>query len=166
MAFDTKRLRTIKWLDKLSSKRITGLKDAYNSYKGVVLARFGRLYAQNGYILASIEYNELYHTGDDQWLKIARYVDDDGKHIEDIEFENAFPHPNNDRIFEDFFIALNMLRYDSTVTFNPYLIAECMMPFKINDISPTIWQRDHYLEFTGHNKDVSIRVLMIGELKR
>ena len=165
MAFDQKRSRTFKWLEKIATKTPTGLKYAYNPYRGMILCRFGVLYAQNGYILADVRYGEFEHIGDECWMEVASYQDVNGKHLDTVEFMEAEKHPANDRLFSDMFIAPCGLHYDSTQPFNPVLIAECMTPFKINDISPVIGLRDEYLEFSGHNKDVSIRVLMIGERK-
>ena len=165
MAYDMKRKKTFDWLVKLATRKPTHLKEAYNPYKGVVFARFGKIYAQNGYILACIEYPEYYHLGDDCWMQLGRYVDDEGKHLDNVEFFTADNAPRNDRMFENMFIKPTSLHYDVCRMFNPHLLAECMQPFKVNFISPTIAQRDAYIEFSAHNKDVSIRVLTIGERK-
>lgn len=164
MAFDKNRLKTFKWLDKISSKTPIGLKPACNSYKGLVMFRFGRLYATNCYILASIDYPEFARLGDDEWLYVTNYLDEAGQLLK-IPDTDSVGFNIRDRVFEDQFIKPTSLHYDSSISFNAGLIAECMQPFKINGISPNISQRDFYLEFTGHNKEVSIRVLTIGERK-
>lgn len=166
MAHDMKKLKTLKWLEKLSSKRITGLDEPMNPYRQNVFARFGRFYATNGYILADVEYPEHTHDADDEWQAIAHYQDDKGYLLPTVEyFKPEICDRMRDRVFEDMFIKSIALDWDSSQAFNPALIAECMQPFKINGICPSMAMLGDRLEFAGHNKDVSIKVLMIGVRK-
>lgn len=166
MAHDMKKLKTLKWLEKLASKRITGLKDPYNPYRFNVFARFGRFYATNGYILACVEYPEHAHDTDVSWFAIEHYQDDKGYLLPEIEYgKPEICDMMHDRVFEDMFIKSMPLHWDSLQAFNPALVAECMQPFKINGICPSMAMSGEKLEFSGHNKDVSVKVLVIGVRK-
>lgn len=166
MAHDMKKLKTLKWLEKLSSKRITGLREPMNPYRYNVFARFGRFYATNGYILAYVEYPEHIRAGEDEWEAIAHYQDDKGYLLPEIEYyKPEICDRMRDRIFEDVFIKSIALNWDSSQAFNPALIAECMQPFKINGICPSMAMLGERLEFAGHNKDISIKALVIGVRK-
>ena len=165
MAFDTKRHKTLKWLQRLSEKKIIGIKKAYNPYKGVVLCRFGPLYVTNGYILAQVDYPEFEHVSDDNWMQLVEFEDGNKIHLADPIFEEAYQHPSNNDLFAKAFISTTGIEYDCTQPFNPRLISECMKPFIINGISPVIAQSGERLEFSGHNREVSIRVLTMGERK-
>lgn len=155
--------KTFEWLYSLSTKHIPGVADTYNPYKGKVIARYGRLYSLNGYILASVELSGYEHIGDDEWkeISIEKRVDDNGK-VSEISITGNFTeiHPRDSKFFENFFIK--QLHYDCVQPFNPRFISECMKPFIINNLFPVISQDGHYLEFSAHNADISIRVLMVG----
>lgn len=162
MAFDTKRLKAFKWLDKIATKqqRNVNALSTYNPYHNIYI-RFGRLYATNGFILAEVEYPEFAHDGDDCWKVVAAYVDGTGKHLEQILYtETEQTKRMRDRLFTDMFPK--QLHYDQCQPFNPYLLAECMYLFKLYDINPIISLNGAWVMFSGHNKDVSIRVLTLG----
>ena len=159
MAFDGKRLKTMQWLNKLACKKIAGLPTSYNPYAGKIFAQYGRLYSTNGYILAAIEYAEFEHIADFGYMEIDTF-EKDGKLLELPILKEMDKQPSKG-IFENMFI--DQVEYNQSDTFNPYLIAECMRPFKINDISPIIVHGDKRIEFVGHNDDVSIKVIMMGE---
>lgn len=162
MAFDSKRLKTFKWLDKIAAKpqRNVNALTTYNPYRNIY-SRFGRLYATNGFILAEVEYPEFLHDSDDSWKVVSAYVDGTGNHLEKIEYmETEQSVRMRDRVFSDMFPM--QLHYDQCQPFNPYLLAECMYLFKLYDIAPIISLREEIVMFSGHNKDVSIRVMTIG----
>ena len=162
MAHDMKKLKTLKWLEKLSSKRIGGLNEPMNPYRYNVFARFGRFYATNGYILACVEYPEHVHDADFEWKAIAHYQDDKGCLLPAIEYRKPeICDRMRNSVFEDAFIKPIALIWDSSQPFNPALISECMQPFKINGICPCVAMLGEKLEFSGHNNDVSIKVLMM-----
>lgn len=161
MAFDTKQLKTFDWLQKLGMKKVPGLKSAYNPYESYIFVRFGRFYATNGYILASMEWPEYEHAGDEGWCVIDDYKDGKGRLLSPVTFSNPrICGLMRDREFEDQFIRL----WDTQDAgpYNPRLVSECMKPFIINNIMPYIVIGANKLEFTGHDKDVSIRVVMMG----
>lgn len=163
MAFDSKRLKTFRWMERLSSWNPPKLKEGYNPYRGLILARFGRLYVTNSYILARVDYPEFAHLGDDEWLAIASYETSNGRlHELPTTYTPPVCQKMRDRVFEDFFIAPTALHYDCCQEFNPVLVAECMKPFQVNDITPTFGFQDYKLQFDGHNEDVSISVVMYG----
>lgn len=164
MAFDTKRLKAIKWLEKIAAKeqRNIGKAYTYNPYRHIYM-RFGSLYATNGFILAQVDYPEFEHDGDDSWKIVSAYTNGSGNHLEMLEYDtNEQTEHMRDRLFADMFIGSSALHYDAQQPFNAYLIAECMYLFKLYDIAPVIWQEGAKIEFVGHNREVSIRVLMMG----
>lgn len=55
MAYDTKRLKAFKWLEGLATNKARYSKDAWNQIPDI-LTIYGRVYATNGIILASVEY--------------------------------------------------------------------------------------------------------------
>lgn len=161
MAFGTKQLKTLDWMQHLGGRRYPGIKGAYNPYDQYIFVRFGRFYATNGYILASVEWSEYEHAGDEGWRVIDDYKDGKGRLLSPITFANPqICDTMRDRIFEDQFIR----QYDHSDCgpYNPRLVSECMKPFTINNIMPIIIIGTNKLEFAGHDKDVSIRVLMMG----
>lgn len=161
MAFDTKQLKTFDWLQKLGTKKVPGLKSAFNPYSDYIFVRFGRFYATNGYILASVEYPEYTHAGDEGWCVIDDYKDGKGHLLSPVTFANPqICDKMRDRIFEDQFIR----QWDvhECGQYNPRLIAECMKPFIVNDIAVSPVIGANKVEFSGHNEGVSIRVVMIG----
>ena len=165
MAFDTKRLKAFKWLEKIATKPQRNVKGlSYNPYQDIYI-RFGRLYATNGFILAEVEYPEFAHCGDDAWKSVVTYVDANGTHLETIEYtETEQTERMRDRLFSDMFPS--KLHYDQCQPFNPYLLAECMYLFKLYNINPIISLDDAWIMFSGHNNDVSIRVLTLGFIRR
>ena len=161
MAFDTKQLKTFDWLQKLGTKKVAGLKPAFNPYSDYVFVRFGRFYATNGYILASVEYPEYTHVGDEGWRVIDDYKDGKGRLLSPITFANPqVCDKMRDRIFEDTFVK--SWDFIDAGPYNPRLIAECMKPFIVNDIPVSMVIAQNRVEFSGYNKDVSIRVVMMG----
>lgn len=166
MAFDTKQLKMFKWLEKVT-KQPRYIKSAYNSYRRVYI-RFGRLYATNGYILASVDYPEFEHVGDLSWYVVDKYTDDEGKHIngegELFAYDETAANMR-DRVFEDMFISNCSLHFDQCQPFNSALLVDALYPFKLYGLSPVIYMRDELLEFSAHNSEVSIKVLVIGERK-
>ena len=128
----------------------------YNPYKRIY-CRFGRIYVTNGVMLARFDYPEVEkaNAGEYSWQTVRLA---DGRFIfadtDDIK---------TDDIFERFFIMPTGIHYDVCQKFNPRLIADMMKPFIINEISPIMAQDNCFLEFSGHNGDVSIKTLIIGE---
>ena len=162
MTFDTKRLKTCKWLEKIatSKARIMSRKPAFNTFNRVYTI-YGRLYATNNYILAEISYPEFEHISDEGWLQVESWFEESGNlaplpKLIEVQREN----PMRERLFSDMFA--NTIHYEQSCKWDPYLIAEAMQPFKINDIAPNMYFNNEKLCLAGHNKDVSIRVLLVA----
>lgn len=155
MAFDSKRFRMFKWLDKVANTQ--GHVMPYNH----IYTIYGSLYATSGIILARIDYPEFEHIHDDGiWRVVLEYQDENGKHLDYPMFGPAVPQMRS-RIFDDQFIGPE-LQYICTQAYDAKYIAECMYPFKLYGIHPTIAHDGPKLEFTGHNREVSMKVLMMG----
>lgn len=155
------KLKTYRYLIDLSNKHIRGLKN-YWFYRGLVLCRYGRLYATNDYVLVSIDFPELEHVADYEWMQLAEYQTLTGEPLDMPEFEPCEKKNMRDMVFEDLFIHPTSFHYDPSVSYNPQLVKLCLKPFEIWGINPGISLRDAALEFTGHDENVSIRALMMG----
>lgn len=156
MAFDKRRQRTFKELERLT-KQPRYMKSSYNPYDGIFV-RFGRFYATNGYIMVYCEWPELLHCGKDEWLEVACYDDDEGNHMQIPGFMPVERNLQNDA-FERFYWMQNDF---DPFTFNPRLMKDAMKIFEINGINP-IWScNNHQFGFSGHNDDVSINMVMVG----
>lgn len=155
MAYDKKRLQTFRELERVS-KPFRYLMNTANPYEGTIFARYGRFYSTNRYLLTCCEWREFSRYGEDEWCKITRYVDDDGFLLLFPEFEEiSIP----DDVFEKFFFLESS---PETFAFNPKLMRDALKIFEINKINP-IWSANGTsFMFTGHNSDVSIKVLMMG----
>ena len=152
MAFDTKRLKTFKWLDDLA-------KNSRHSRMQNVLARFGSLYATNDIVLAKINYPEFEHIGDFEWLQIVHYLDADGNLLEAPTAKRLDDQFKDDRFLDHFFDdKFAALEY----SIDPKVLKTGLKVFEINRINPVIYTSQDKLFLMGHNKDVSIRVCMMG----
>ena len=69
-------------------------------------------------------------------------------------------NPMRESIFSDMFST--RVQYEQSCKWDPYIIAEAMQPFKINDIAPNMYFDNEKLCLEGHNNDVSIRVLLVA----
>ena len=152
MAFDTKRLKTFKWLDDLAKK------SRYYRMQNI-LARFGSLYATNDIVLAKVDYPEFEHMGDFEWLQIVHYLDDDGNLLEAPTAKRLDDQFSDNRIFDHFFDdEFAALEY----SIDPKVLKTGLKGFEINRINPVIYTSQNKVYLMGHNKDVSIRVCMMG----
>lgn len=166
MAFDTKRLKTCKWLEKIatSKAKVITRKPTYNTFNRVYTI-YGNLYATNGYILAKVEYPEFAHISDEGWMQVESWFDEDGNlaqlpNLVEVQREN----PMRERLFDDFFAK--DVHYEQATKWDPLLIAEAVQPFKVNGITPNMYFNVDRVEFAGHNGDVSIQVLVMGMVRR
>lgn len=161
MGFGTKQLKVLDWMQKLGGRRYPGIKSVYNPYDKFIFVRFGRFYATNGYILASVEWPEYEHAADEGWCVVDDYKDGKGFLLSTITFDNPMVCDKmRDRIFEDCFVRQGDVH--ECGPYNPRLIAECMKPFIASDITVSPVIGADKIEFTGRGKDVSIRVVMMG----
>lgn len=160
MAFDRKRLRTFQWLQDLAHCR-NRYADKYPKFP-YIMVYCGSLYATDQMVLAKVDYPEFYHLSDWEWSKIVRYADDDGMLLETPEIELLDRQFNDNRIFDNMFVK-SWLRFDCVV--NPLMLKNCLKPFEINKIYPNVCTDETKLELTGHNDDVSIKIVMMGARK-
>lgn len=141
---EKRRLDTFKWLEKLVKR------NHLHSILNYVYARFGRIYALDGYILAMVEFEDLGKIGEDDWETLN--VDDYSWH----EAENKL------RI--DFFERLFMGNKTSPepVIIDADYLNFAIKPFRVNKINPTIALDKDSIELSGHDENVSIKVKIMG----
>ena len=155
MAFDTKQLRTCKELVKLS--KMPKWLGRYNRFENRIFVRFGQFYVTNEYVLARVEWDEYAHAGDDEWQELTRFMDDDGKLIP-FEFEPCEKQWSNDYFSRMFIKKLDNEQFG----IDPRLLKGVLNLFNINGINPVIVSGEGKYELSGHNKDVSIKALVMG----
>lgn len=156
MAFDSKQLRTCKQLMKLT-KPIRGLKSSA-SLVDKIFVRFGRFYVTNSYVVVSVNWKEYEHAGDEEWLILSRFMDNDGKLIP-FEFEPCEMQRAND-FFERHF--LKHVDFSEYLPVNPKLLSSVLKVFEINELTPVMVQDGAKWELSAHNKDVSIKAIVMG----
>lgn len=163
MANDSKKLRTMKWLQKISSSKNN------REFLKYVFAHLGKFFATDTYILACVEYPEHNGAGFDQWDTIERFTDDSGYLLQDFEYvkcvgkpldwlerlESLFPHPRD-----------YAHTWDEQPSIDSKKLALAMKGFEINDIPMHMAFTPEKLVISGHNKDVSISVVMMGIVRR
>ena len=157
MAYDTKQLRTFKWLDDIAkskqkyASKFARLRDVY--------VYCGSLYATNEIVLAKVDYPEFEHLSDWTWSKIIRFCDDRALLLKEPQIEELakkFPdHRYFDRFFDDEFRPLE-------VSINPKVLKDGLKGFEINGINPIVYTSENKVFLMGHNKDVSFKVVMMG----
>jgi len=157
MAFDMKQLRTVKHMLKIS-KTPKGMPSVYNRFEDKIFVRFGCFYTSNGYSLISVNWDEYEHAGDEEWLELTRFMDNAGKLIK-FEFKPADVQFNNN-IFEKQF--LERVEMSDTLPVNARLLRDVLYIFQINDIAPIMFHDGARWELSGHNRDVSIRAIVMG----
>lgn len=158
MAYDGKRLKTFKWLEKLAENKAAYSKTCYNSNPHI-LTCYGRLYATNGIILAEIEYPEFEHISDYGFMRVESYTDDKGYLLETPKLAEPVRNYRDD-MFRDMFNQ--ELNHEQPFKADPVVMADVLYPFKVYGIPAYQYLMGDRCMFTGHNKDVSMRVLMMG----
>ena len=148
MSYDTRRLKTFKWLEDISK-----------GYYLDILVYSGSLYATDSTIMVKVDYPEFSHLSDWEWSKVSRYCGDDGYLLETPELESNDHQYTDNRFFDDMFITQN---HRCECVFDCKLIKKALKGFEINYINPNIAFECNRIEFTGHNADVSMRVLVMG----
>lgn len=160
MSYDTKRLKTFKWLEDLAlghavyAKGATGL-DGIHVFSG-------NIYASNGIVLAKVNYPEFEHLSDDVWSTVEGYTDSKGYLLETPILVEKAKQPKNNRWLDDMF--LNRI-YPEEFLFNPRVMEDALKSFKIYGINPILAVGNGKAELAGHSKEISIRVLMMGVRK-
>jgi len=148
MAYDTRQLKTFKWLESIAKESTFP-----------IMFYCGSLYATDRYILAKVDYPEFYHFADYEWNRITRYFDDDGYLLKEPEIEPMARQFTDYRIFDKHFIDKLSL-FDSK--FDPKYMRKALKVFEINRINPNLCTSAEKIQLTGHNNDVSIKVMFMG----
>lgn len=157
MSYDTKRLKLFKWLEDLALGRAVYAKGAIG-LDGIHVFS-GNIYASNGIILAKVNYPEFEHMSDDIWSTVEGYTDSKGYLLHTPIVVEKSKQPKNNRWLDDMF--LNSV-YPEEFPFNPRVMEDALKPFKIYGINPILAVGNGKLELLGHNREVSIKILMMG----
>lgn len=160
MAYNEKRLRMFKWLEHIAMHQASYCKGFGYRRFADVLTIYGRFYATNGIILAEISYPEFDHVSDYGWMKVISYTDEKGylaKTPQLAEYDGVM----RDSIFADQFIKV-CEDYENGFSFNPKVLKDALKPFEIYGINPVMYVSGGKCELSGHDKEVSIRVLFMG----
>lgn len=158
MAYDTKRLKTFKWLEKLANNSARYSKYVYNSIP-YILTCYGRLYATNGIVLAEVEYPEFEHISDYGFMRVERFCDSSGFLLEVPDL--AEPIRNyRDGMFTD--IMNGDISYDAPFKVNPAVMTDALYLFKLYDIPAYQDMMGDRCMLSGHDNDISMRVLLMG----
>jgi len=164
MAYDSKRLRMFKWLDAIAQQKARYAKGVTNGMLNSIFTIYGKLYATNGILLAEVEYPEFEHIADDGWKRVTAYCGKNGYLLETpglAELDCDF----RERIFADQFIGNRVTEPIIEYKFNPAVMEDALKPFKIYRIAPVMTTDGYRCELSGHNDDVSVRVLFMGVRK-
>lgn len=159
MAYGTNQLKAFKYLQKIAEGRQRYAKNAHCLYKDIYTI-YGSLYATNGIVLAQVDYPEFEHISDDGWKVVESFTDEKGYlRISPVLSVNR-PRPMRDDIFSDMFIKRN--HFESGFAIDPKVLKDGLYLFDIYKMNPSIAIDGHKLELSGHDREVSIRVLMMG----
>lgn len=162
MPFDTKQLRTFKWLQAIASKPPRGCKRGVMPaiYEGNVLVRYGRFYATNGYIIACVEWPEYQHAGDECWMVVDRFTDISGRLLQSVEMSplEAYQTMKDDALHK-YFPYPNDRGDGYNRHLMPSVIMQGLKGFDINNLQPGMQFTDTTVTFTAHNSDISMQVL-------
>lgn len=161
MAYDDKRLKMFKWLDGIAQQKARYSKGMTNGMMNNIFTIYGNLYATNGVLLAEVEYPEFAHISDDGWRKVVSFTNEQGWHTEFPELAEP-DHEFRERIFADQFIGNRVEQPMVEYKFDPAVMEDALKPFKIYRIAPIMTTDGYRCELSGHDDDVSIRVLFMG----
>lgn len=160
MAFDTKRAKTCKWLEELATKtRAYSKGTRYFSSLNKVFVYCGSMYATDDIILAKVNYPEFEHLSDWEWSQVESFYDENGLLAKTPFLKPSERTFNNDKLFDEMFIRL-LYGFESKI--DPRVMDYAMKPFKINGLSPNLYTCEDKIELQAHNKDISLKVVMMG----
>lgn len=161
MAYNSRQLKTFKWLDDIAQCRHTYLPFSQRTFPKFpkILAYYDSLYATDQIILAKVDYPEFSGLADNRWCEVAMYTDEKGYLLPVPALEVREKQFNNNRIFDDFF-KKEFKPFELLI--DPRILKVGLKGFEINKISPTIYTSNTMIYLMGHNREVSIRVAMMG----
>ena len=163
MAHDAKRGKMFKWLLDTAHNKRKYAKAVYNGINDIYTI-YGRLYATNGILLAEIQYPEFEHLSDDGWMVVDEIVGDDGYYLETPRVHQSL------RNWDDRYLSKMFLRPDEIQTpveflFDASVMKDALKPFEIYGINPCLTIAAYKAELTGHDKEVSIKIMFMGVRK-
>lgn len=158
MAYDTKRLKTFKWLEKLANNSARYSKGSYNSIP-YILTCFGRLYATNGIVLAEVQYPEFEHISDEGFMKVEHYCNENGFLLEFPKLSEPERNYRKD-MFRDMFD--HEISYDAPFKVKSNVLTDALYLFKLYDIPAYQYMLGEMCMLSGHDNDISLRVLLMG----
>ena len=163
MAHDAKRGKMFKWLLDTAHNKRKYAKAVYNGINDIYTI-YGRLYATNGILLAEIQYPEFEHLSDDGWMVVDEIVGDDGYYLETPKVHQSLRNWD-DRYLSKMFFHPAELETGGVLLFNPVVMKDALKPFEFYNINPTLVITDYKAELTGHDNEVSIRIMFMGVRK-
>lgn len=159
MAFDNKRIQTFKYLERIAHGSQRYAPGRYNPFRDMLLACFGRLYATNAVILVQVEYPEFARLADDGFKIVTAYMDNEGKHLEKPKLEDPARKIETD-VFEH--IWLSDIDSVNSFLFSASAMKDALYLFALYDIPPVMVFGNERCELSGHNREVSIKVQIMG----
>ena len=158
---DKKQLQTFKWLDSLSSRLPKGLKACHNPYHDHIMVRYGRFYATNGYVIACAEWDDkrYLHLAALNWETVSRFMDDVGRPLDMPEtVKHWFAHEPLSDALESYFPEPKSAKQPNPIVCTPSVFTQALRGFDINGLCPSVCFTDTMALFTGHNREISLRV--------
>lgn len=161
MAYDGRQLKTFKWLDDIAQCRHSYLIFSQRKFPkfAKILAFCDSLYATDQIVLAKVDYPEFSGLTDYEWCEVAMYTNEKNYLLPVPALEVREQQFNNNRIFDDLF-AKEFKPFELSI--DPRVLKVGLKGFEINKINPSLYTSNNMVYLMGHNKDVSIRVAMMG----
>lgn len=157
MAHDAKRGRVFAWLDTIAKGEARYCKSTFHPKS--IFVQYGFLYATNGIVLAEIEFPEFNDMGNDGFMIVKSFTDSNGYYLETPELEKPEVLYPIDYFKRHFITTLDPA---AQINFNPRVLKDAMKPFEIYKLHPHMVLSDDKCELTAHNRDVSMRIMMMG----
>ena len=159
MTFDSKRLRTFKLLENIAQCNNAYHKSNFPRFPHI-LAYCDSIYATDEIVLVKVDYPEFAHLSDYVWSEIVEYTDEKGMLLETPIVQERERQFNDRRFFDKFFDDTSITAFEKTI--DPRVLKTGLKVFEINKINPTVCTAYDRVFMMGHNRDVSIRVCMMG----
>lgn len=158
---NTKHLQTFKWLDSLSARPPKGLKACPNPYRDHIMVRYGRFYSTNGYVIACAEWDDkrYLHLASLNWETVSRFMDDNGRPLDMPEtIKHWFAHEPSSDALECYFPEPKSTKHSNSIVFTPSVFMQALRGFDINGLNPSVCFTDTMALFTGHNREINLKV--------
>ena len=159
MAFDSKRLRTFKWLEDIAQCNNAYRKSDFPRFPHI-LTYCDSLYATDEIVLAKVDYPEFAHLSDYVWSEVVGYIDEKSMLLETPIIQERERQFTDRRFFDKFFEDTSITAFEKTI--DPRVLKTGLKVFEINKINPNVCTTYDRVFMMGHNRDVSVRVCMMG----